>query len=166
MRVDTLAVLALATLVGCARAADEGRVVDTVAAADCDTGCAAPPPTSIPQSELDVHFAQVAVLSAGTESLALDTLLFHREAAAERLDHALLSKDHHVFLEREFSVVNALVSIRLVDEEGVVRAVVENARMPLGERRHLPILHRARLQPVELSGTVVRTGLHYLWSRF
>lgn len=98
---------------------------------------------------------------------ALETLLFHGEATRHFLAEmgpGRLSPTHVAFLERELARA-ALVEIRMVDNSGRVRVTYGPQRVPFGIKQHLhPVDHD--LQPLEFNGTVMRTGVNYLWSRY
>ena len=110
---------------------------------------------------------QYAQEAPEAESEALETLLFYGAATSEFLDDmgpGPLSPAHQAFLQRELARA-ALVQIRMVDDAGRVRVAYGPQRVPFGIKQHLqPVDHD--LQPLEFNGTVMRTGVNYLWSRY
>ena len=67
-------------------------------------------------------------------------------------------------LKRELSYTHAVVSIRLVDEAGAVRASLPPTSVPL-DRRHEFELESYDLRSLIASGTVKRVGRDHLWTR-
>ncbi len=135
----------------------------------CATGCAAVP---APAAELDADEFRALVARLAREplaagSVALETLLFHgartRELVAE-LGLAGLDAERAAWLERELARTRALLRVRLVNDAGHERAVLE-ARVPLDEKQHLFPELTHDLQPPEISGTVRRVGVDHLWAR-
>lgn len=98
---------------------------------------------------------------------ALEALLhYNRQTTAllQQLGSKPLDSERATFLRRELSRDHVLWSFRVVDEAGLVRAEMEDMRVPL-DRRHVFDMEVHRLQPLITSGTVKRVGLHHLWTR-
>ncbi len=113
--------------------------------------------------------SEVAAEAVGQPSLGLDTLLFYNKRTLELLDEigsGPLSQAHTRFLRRELARDHATVSIRMVDENGRIRASYGPAQVPLGQKQHLSPADTSGLFPMEFNGTVMRTGLYRLWSRY
>lgn len=136
----------------------------------CSTGCST---TSHPIRPLtDGDFRRlVAGLAGGSDverRTAMETLLFHgtqvRDLVA-RLGLEALGEERGRTLRRELSRTHARLWLRLVDEEGVLRASVDGARMPVGQKEHIHATTTRDLQPPEVSGTIHRTGVDHLWIR-
>ena len=164
-----------------------GRIVETPEAADpalegsasspaahakaaaCATGCAVGNHPITPLGELGYLGAleRMATGSAAEKEAALETLLFHgletRDLLAD-LGTGPLAPSDAALLRRELSRRHARLSVRVVDETGVVRAEIDHARFRVGIKEHVHATTE-RLQPPEVSGTVHRTGLHHLWTR-
>ncbi len=107
--------------------------------------------------------------AVGQPSMGLDTLLFYNKRTLELLKEkgaGPLSQAHARFLRRELARDHAIVSIRMVDENGRVRASYGPAQLPLGQKQHLSPADTNGLFPMEFNGTVIRTGLYHLWSRY
>ena len=103
------------------------------------------------------------------ESEPLDTLLFYNKRTLEYLDSEgsePLSPEHVAFLRRELARENAIVTIRMVDEHGVTRVTYGPEKVPLGQKQHLAPTEVGNLFAMEFNGTVMRTGLYHLWSRY
>ena len=103
------------------------------------------------------------------ESQGLDTLLFYGDETLEKLaEHGTepLSPEHVAFLKRELRRTHAYVHIRVIDEHGVVRVEVGPERVPLKVKKHLKPRDTGNLYAMEFNGTVARTGLYHLWSRY
>lgn len=145
----------------------------TVAAAEeCKTGCA-----SVPAPSADISHEEIAGLIAeiaeidGTldgDVVAYEALLFHARSVATYLDgHETpkLSAERRRQIDREVRRTEAVINLRVIDEAGVVRARLDDQRVRLGEKAHLQIHHTQGIQPIEYSGTVVRTGAKHLWAR-
>ena len=134
----------------------------------CMVGCSVPPPETPADEELAAWLQEVVGAPAGTPSLALDTLLFHRQATVAYLDRkgSELEGPQVDFLLRELARTHARVAMRLVDEHGVVRGELKPTRVPLGVKKHLAFEARQRLQPFETNGTAIRVGLGHIWSRY
>lgn len=134
------------------------------------TGCSVEAPDAPASEEMAELLKTYAAAPVDESSQALDTLLFHgaHTAAylaangAEPLDVA-----HHRFLSRELGRTHVIVDMRVVDEHGVVRARLGERRVPIGKKTHHWFTERTGdLQSFDTSGTVVRVGLHHLWSRY
>lgn len=113
--------------------------------------------------------AAYAKLPHWQESEGLDTLLFYGDETLEKLEeHGTepLSPEHLAFLRRELSRTHAEVHIRVVDEYGEVRVEYGPERVPLKVKEHLQAKENGNLYAMEFNGTVARTGLYHLWSRY
>ena len=98
---------------------------------------------------------------------ALEALLFYgRQSTAllRKLSPSGPMRKHDEFLRRELKKTHALLSFRIVDEQGIVRVEMKRTRVPL-DRRHVFDMKTQGLQPLVTSGTVKRVGLHHLWTR-
>ena len=67
-------------------------------------------------------------------------------------------------LDDELKKTHVLVSLRILDESGMIRSKLTNVRVPL-DRRHVFQMQSNGLQPLTTSGTVKRVGLDHLWAR-
>lgn len=103
------------------------------------------------------------------QSEGLDTLLFYGDETLEKLEKlgtGSLSAEHLAFLRRELTRTHAVVHIRVVDEHGEVRVDYGPERVPLKVKEHLWAKENGNLFAMSFNGTVVRTGLYHLWSRY
>ena len=138
--------------------------------AQCATGCAIGnhPITPLLSSEFGDLLKRFAAEPLAEGSQALETLLFHAAQVRGLIDRRGtpgLDPRHAAFLKRELARSGALVSVRILDEHGVVRARWNETRFPFGRKRHIHADGSRDLAPPEISGTVHRTGLYYLWTR-
>lgn len=138
---------------------------------NCDTGCTLKkhqvPPFTIKQ----FHAALAAYAKAGVDepTPALERLLFYGRRTVELIEDqgtGPLPKQHVKFLRRELARNRAVVSIRMVDAAGHVRVNLAPVTVPIGIKQHLKPPALDGSQPLEINGTVMRTGLYHLWSRY
>ncbi len=122
---------------------------------------------TISDATLLEHLDEYAGLPLGSESSAIDQLLFHgdRTRTLLRSNPARLPARQRAFLERELNRTHARVFLRVVDAAGNVVTHVDGARVPLDEKQHLMGSNLVALKPHEFNGTVKRVGLHHLWTR-
>jgi hypothetical protein len=137
---------------------------------DCTTGCSLahhpiPPFGRGDFAKARYQYAAEAPTAAGE---SLEQLLFYPTETRFYLDEmgpGPLSPEHVAYLEQQLTRDHAVVSIRLVDDAGQVRVAYGPERVPIGIKQHLsPVLQD--LQPLEFNGTVLRTGVEHLWSRY
>ncbi len=147
------------------------RPVTEPTADPCTTGC------SIGHHELPVidddglreQLALFAATKPGSESLALDTLLFHgaqTQAFLARDGAPHLTTEQRQFLDTQLALTHVNVTFRIVDDAGLVHVTTEPHQVPLGIKRHLKAISPTGIATHELNGTVQRVGLHSLWSRW
>lgn len=136
----------------------------------CTSGCSLAK-HAIPDFEPDDYIAALAKYAVATiddEGEGIDTLLFYGTKTLQYFEDfgtGPLSEDHVAFLRRELARKEATVEIRFVDEDGGVRVATGPMLVPLGQKQHLhPIANS--VQSMTLNGTVMRTGLYHLWSRY
>lgn len=137
---------------------------------ECTTSCSL---AKHPIPELTEHGFEVAVRAYGKElvdapSESLETLLFYGSrtlSLMEEVGTADLSEAHLKFLRKELSRDQAWVSLRMVDEKEKVLVSYGPTLVPLGAKQHLSAIGK-NLKAMEFNGTVMRTGVNYLWSRY
>ena len=100
----------------------------------------------------------------------METLLFHWDGTKLWLD-ALgapgLNPQQEAFLRQELSRDTYDMEMRLVDDDGSVRATVTRSDVPLDHKEHLEFdLDGSGLQAFITSWRSKRVGLHHLWSRW
>ena len=136
----------------------------------CRTGCslAKHDIPAFTRGDFEKALRAYAQEPAEASSSALDTLLFYGPDTRHFIDKhgtGALPAGHAAFLKRQLERDHAIVEIRMVEASGRVRIAYGPARVPLGQKEHLqPQGHD--LQPLEINGTVMRTGLYHLWSRY
>ena len=101
------------------------------------------------------------------ENVALEEILFYSRQSREYWQ-CLRGACHDPLWQRvlddELKKTHVLVSLRVLDEAGVIRSKLTNVRVPL-DRRHVFQMQNEELQPLVTSGTVKRVGLDHLWTR-
>lgn len=135
----------------------------------CASGCAA---SRHPTKELSSQLFRklLSEYSQGPlteDNLALEALLYYGPQTLQYLDasaRATLDTSYDRFLVRELQRTKTVISIRVIDESGIVRSWIDEAQVPL-DRRHVFAMETRRIQPLVTSGTVKRVGLDYLWTR-
>lgn len=138
---------------------------------ECTTSCSLKKHPIPPFTELDFEMARDRYAQAGPEdeSEGLETLLFYGPRTTEflaELGHGELSDKHRAVLTRELGRTEAEVTLRLVDEKDEsIRAVYGPNPVPIGQKQHLATVGDG-LVAMEFNGTVMRTGVNYLWSRY
>jgi hypothetical protein len=98
----------------------------------------------------------------------LEKLLFYGADTVEYIKEvgtANLPAAHLEFLQRELRRDHAIVELRMVDDNEVVLVSYGPTSVPLGAKQHLAPVGK-NLQAMEFNGTVMRTGVNYLWSRY
>ena len=135
----------------------------------CKSGCAVSrhPTESLSSRRYSELLAAYARSPASEASQALDSLLFYGRQTrlwAHRKGWGPLSAAHVKYLQQELSHTHVRVTIRVVDEQGVIRSQLAPTRVPL-DRRHIFDMQSHDLPALITSGTVKRTGLHHLWTR-
>jgi hypothetical protein len=107
--------------------------------------------------------------SLTAEGSPLEELLFHGPHTRRYLARAgsgPLDAEHLALLEDELARIHAVVAVRVVDAEGVERLRLDPTHVPLREKRHIEFDQITDLQPLALSGTIVRVGLDHCWARY
>lgn len=135
----------------------------------CASGCAA---SNHPTEKLtDKKFArllnQFSKQPLSSDSPALEELLYFGPQSIEKLStlgSEPLDPKRTAFLWKQLQYGHAKVSIRVVDEAGVVRTWLKPTSVPF-DRRHVFDMDTTNLQDLVTSGTVKRVGLHHIWIR-
>ena len=139
----------------------------------CASGCAASnhPTETLTVDQFD-HLAFQFDVEETNEGLvekkhaALESLLYFGPQTRRMLDrfpHAISSANRSALAE-QLKTNHARISIRVVDEHGVVRSWIPPTRVPF-DRRHVFEMETERLQPHVASGTIKRVGVDRLWTR-
>ncbi len=152
----------------------EGSGPEPVSAEDkeeCTTSCSLAKHPVPPFTELGFEQvrARYAAADPEHEGQDLETLLFYGPRTEELFDalgYGELSTRHQAVLRRELSRRSARVSLRLVGEkDNKVQAAYGPSLVPIGKKQHLATVGEGLLA-MEFNGTVMRTGVNYLWSRY
>ncbi|MCH8923966.1 MAG: hypothetical protein IIA67_12560 [Planctomycetes bacterium] len=135
----------------------------------CSSGCAASshPTEKLTRENFQQLLRRFAVEPMDETSLAFETLLYYGRQTRDMLagqSSTGLDPLREELLRRELRRTHAKVSIRLVDEEGQVRASLPPTKVPL-DRRHEFKMDVQRVQPLITSGTIKRVGLYHIWAR-
>lgn len=140
------------------------------AAEECTTSCslAKHPIAPFTAADFELTMQEYADHDAEAASAAFEKLLFYgpdTRRFLETFGADPLPSQHQRVLERELARDHALVSLRLVDEAEKVVVLYGPHRVPIGQKQHLAPVGDD-LQAMEFNGTVMRTGVNYLWSRY
>ena len=134
----------------------------------CRAGCSYTPPPGIGRAKVDELLGEIAKDPVGTDSLALDTLLFYDEETRARIADPTglpISSEWQAFLFHELGKRNVYMNLRVLDEKGQVRAQVADLLMALRVKRHVDTTDNVGVQPMDANGTAVRVGLKHIWFR-
>ncbi len=136
----------------------------------CTTSCSLAKHHIDPFTAADYErtLAEYASSDAEEPGQALEKLLFYGlDTKRYIVDYGTegLPDTHLQVLQRELARDHALVSLRLVDEAGRTRVSYGPESVPIGQKQHLTVVGE-ELQAMEFNGTVMRTGVNYLWSRY
>ncbi len=137
---------------------------------ECTTGCSLAKHYVPVFTEFayETKIREYGALPLDPDNPALETLLFYggrTRSLIKELGTGDLDAEHLDFLRRELRRDHALVSLRMVDENGVVKVSYGPTSVPLGTKQHLQAVGE-NLSAMEFNGTVMRTGVNYLWSRY
>ena len=135
----------------------------------CASGCNVPPEalrTRIDDELLIEHMQNFAARPIDEESKAVDNILFYAQQSKAILEAEVvhLPPAHLAYLERQLKRDRIEIALRLIDDEGVVRAELKKKIVPLAQKQSFRFVHK-NLPGLISSGTTVRTGANYLWTR-
>ena len=141
-----------------------------VNARGCQGGCALvrDPHDSPSPEKVEAFFAEVGKTPLGSESDALDQLLFHDEEARARLAEPKplpVPAGWEAWLRKELGRRQATFGLRIIDEHGKVRAQVPDTAMALGRKLHMQVDDGIGTGPFNANGTLVRVSRDRLWIR-
>jgi len=131
-------------------------------------GDARHPTPPLLKADYDRLLAQYA-LEPIQESAALDALCYYGIQTRDMLAQfgtGTLDKEREEFLRREVRRTHAFLSVRVIDEHGVVRVSMMRKRVQFDRRSHHEVDEVVDVVPPEISGTVKRVGLYHIWARF
>lgn len=136
----------------------------------CASGCAVShhPTPRLTKDRSRALLAEYQQEPFDQESESLDALLYFGAQICFQLRNDslrdLLDADHLTYLEHELSRDRAIVSIRLLDQDGKVRAELPATGVPQHVRQVFEC-DVYDLQPLVCSGTVKRVGKNHIWQR-
>jgi len=135
----------------------------------CASGCAAShhPTEQLTDRDFEQLLVDYSVEPITEAGKAFETLLYYGRQVTVLLDRhgsGPLDSLRAEILKQELARGHAEVSIRIVDESGVVRALLPPTSVPL-DRRHEFKLDPHDLQPLIASGTIKRVGRDHIWTR-
>ena len=135
----------------------------------CASGCAASnhPTEKLTREHFEQLLRRYTVEPMDETSLAFETLLYYGWQTREMMTGqslSVLDPLREQVLRHELRRTHANISIRLVDDEGNVRASLPPTKVPL-DRRHEFKMDTNRVQPLITSGTIKRVGLYHIWTR-
>ncbi|MCB9895700.1 MAG: hypothetical protein H6839_14740 [Planctomycetes bacterium] len=131
-------------------------------------GDARHPTPPLLKTEFDQLIAQYAT-DPIDDSASLDTLCYYGVQTRDMLKEfgaGALDEDHAAFLRRELSRTYVYLSVRITDDDGVVRVSFDHRKVNIDERNHHAVDAVNNVIPPEISGTMKRVGLYHIWSRF
>jgi len=124
---------------------------------------------ALTDAEFTMWLGSYAADAPEAPELALETLLFHGErtrAQLDRLGYGSLDDAHRSTLDRELSRDRVVVEMRLIDDDGVTRAILPATEIPLVEKQHLLFEDTGSLGQLVTGGKVKRVGLDHFWTRW
>ncbi len=135
----------------------------------CASGCATSnhPTEKLTREHLGQLLRRYAVEPMDETSLAFETLLYYGRQTRNMMagqSSAVLDPLRKEVLRHELTRTHARISLRLVDDEGIVRASLPPTKVPF-DRRHEFEMDVHRVQPLITSGTIKRVGLYHIWTR-
>jgi len=133
----------------------------------CATSCALEE-HSITQEEWLQSLDAWAKQEVGISTKELDTLLFYAKETQNWLAvyGDTLDDEHYFFLFSEIQRNLVDIEMRLIDENGVVRGLLESNPFHLKKKQHISFSSTGSLGWLETGGKVKRVGLAHLWSRW
>lgn len=135
----------------------------------CASGCAASrhPTERLTRSEFLRLLHEFTYEPMDQTNNALESLLYFGPQTRQWIESVgmgTLDQERAEFLWEQLQFTHANVSIRVTDDQGVVRSWVDATRVPF-DRRHLFDMKTNGVQPLVTSGTVKRVGLNHSWVR-
>lgn len=138
-------------------------------AAGCGAGCEPGAAHALSDEDFSLWLRSYAQDPPAAPDLALETLLFYGPSTREQLDrlgYGPLDEAHRAVLDRELARDTVVVEMRLIDEDGALRALLPPREIPLVEKQHLTLEDSGSLGPIIAGGKVKRVGLAHLWTRW
>ncbi|MFK7769982.1 MAG: hypothetical protein AB8B55_22430 [Mariniblastus sp.] len=135
----------------------------------CASGCAASrhPTEHLGKSHFKRLLKEYTYEPINQTNNALEELLYYGPQTRKWIESegiGDLDAKRADFLWNELKLTHARVSIRVTDQNGVVRSWIKPTRVPL-DRRHIFPMETEQVQSLVTSGTVKRVGLNHAWVR-
>lgn len=135
----------------------------------CASGCAASRHPTEPLTLDQYHrlIKEYAYEPMDQTNNALEALLYYGPQTRQWMESegaGLLDQERAEFLWEQLQFAHASVSIRVTDEQGVIRTWANSTRVPF-DRRHIFEMQTNNLQHLVTSGTIKRVGLNHSWIR-
>jgi hypothetical protein len=138
----------------------------------CGTSCAGPDPSDFDHLEAELIpflFEDWNQQPIGEPTEELETLLFYFQDTSAYLASqgaTGLDAEHERFLREQLARDTVSVQMRVVEDDGTVRASLPAQDIPLKAKQHLVFDGTGSLGHLETGGKVKRVGLAHLWSRW
>lgn len=148
---------------------DDSAVFEPHGEQICASGCAVSrhPTGKLTQRRFKKLLQKFSQAPLDESNSALEELLYYGPQTGqmiERFGSDGLGMEQARFLRKQLEYTHARISIRVVDQHGVVRTWLDHSLVPF-DRRHVFEMETRDLQPLVTSGTVKRVGLNHLWTR-
>lgn len=135
----------------------------------CASGCAISrhPTSTLTKSKFERLLVAFAEGPMADTNQSLEELVFFGPQTRKLIESegvGKLDSERANFLWDQLTVTHARISIRVKDDQGVVRTWIDPTRVPF-DRRHVFKMQTNNVQPLVTSGTVKRVGLNHLWTR-
>ena len=135
----------------------------------CASGCAASrhPTERLTRTEFRQLLKEYTFEPMDQTNNALESLLYYGPQTRRLMESegvGQLDSQRAGFLWEQLMVTHAKISIRVTDDQGVVRTWIDPTRVPF-DRRHVFEMQTNDVQPLVTSGTVKRVGLNHHWVR-
>ena len=148
---------------------DENSIFEPHGEQICASGCAASrhPTGQLTKRKFEHLLEDYSRRPLDETNSALEELLYYGPQTSKMVQQfglAKLDEEKARFLRDQLAFTHAKISIRVVDQNGVIRTWLDQSRVPF-DRRHVFEMETRDLQPLITSGTVKRVGLNHLWTR-
>ncbi len=135
----------------------------------CASGCAASrhPTEQLTLSNYWQLLDEYTIEPMNQTNNALEALLYYGPQTRKLMESegvGQLDRPRADFLWEQLRYTHARISIRVTDDQGVVRTWIEPTRVPF-DRRHVFEMQTRDVQPLVTSGTAKRVGLNHIWIR-
>jgi hypothetical protein len=135
----------------------------------CASGCAASrhPTERLDESNYWRLLREYTYEPMDQTNNALEALLYYGPQTRKWIETkgvGRLDQKRAEFLWEQLQITHARISIRVTDDQGIVRTWNEPTRVPF-DRRHIFEMQVNGVQPLVTSGTVKRVGLNHNWVR-